>query len=263
MAVLARPGGSISYQVTGSGQPPLLLSHGYGATSAMFRQNLAVAAARNQVVTWDMRGHGSSDYPTDAGSYNSAATLADMAAILAELGLDRVVLGGHSLGGYLSLDFALSQPGRVAGLVLIDTGPGFRNDAARDDWNRRADRTAARLEAQGLAALGSSAELHSGEHRDATGLIHAARQTLTQRDSHVIDGLTSIQAPTLVIVGADDTPFLGAADYLSAKIPRARKVVIPAAGHAPNVSHPELFNAELRSFLDEIAAEESMAAEGA
>ncbi|HKD89706.1 MAG TPA: alpha/beta hydrolase [Streptosporangiaceae bacterium] len=263
MPVLARPGGSISYQVTGSGYPLLLLTHGYGATSAMFSQNLAVAAERNQVVTWDIRGHGSSEYPADADSYSSAAALADMAAILAELGADRAVLGGHSLGGYLSLGFAVSHPDQVAGIVLIDTGPGFRNDAARDDWNRRANRTADRLEAQGLAALGSSAELHSGEHRDATGLIHAARQTLTQRDSHVIDGLTSIQAPALVIVGADDTPFLGAADYMTAKIPRARKVVIPAAGHAPNVSHPALVNAELRSFLDEIAAEESMAPEGA
>jgi pimeloyl-ACP methyl ester carboxylesterase len=262
MPVLARPGGNISYQVTGSGQPPLLLTHGYGASSAMFRPNLAAAAT--QVVTWDIRGHGGSESPADPDNYSADAALADMVAILAELGLDRAVFGGHSLGGYLSLDFALSHPDQVAGLVLIDTGPGFRNDAARDDWNRRADRTAARLEAQGLAALGSSAELRSGEHRDATGLIHAARQTLTQRDSHVIDGLARIQAPTLVIVGADDTPFLAAADYMTAKIPQARKVVIPAAGHAPNVSQPELFNAELRSFLDEIAAPAAIAeAEGA
>jgi pimeloyl-ACP methyl ester carboxylesterase len=256
MPDLARPGGSIRYQVSGSGRPPLLLTHGYGATSAMFGPNLAAASARNQVVTWDIRGHGGSEYPADADCYSPAAALSDMTAILTELGIIRAVLGGHSLGGYLSLDFALARPDLVAGLVLIDTGPGFRNDAARDDWNRRAGKTAARLEVQGLAALGSSAELHSGEHRDASGLIHAARQTLTQRDSHVLDGLPRIEAPTLVIVGADDAPFLAAADYMTAKIPRARKVVIPAAGHAPNVSQPGLFNAELRSFLDEIAAAE-------
>ncbi len=207
-------------------------------------------------MTWDIRGHGGSEYPADPDCYRPAEALADMAAILAELGINRAVLGGHSLGGYLSLDFALAHPDAVAGLVLIDTGPGFRNDAARDDWNRRANKTAARLEEQGVAALGST-ELHSGEHRDASGLIHAARQTLTQYDSHVLDGLPRIEAPTLVIVGADDAPFLAAADYMSNKIPRARKVVIPAAGHAPNVSQPELFNAELRSFLDEVAAEEA------
>ena len=222
----------------------------------MFGPNLAAAGARNQVVTWDIRGHGASEYPADPDRYSPAAALDDMTAILTELGIERAVLGGHSLGGYLSLDLALARPDLVAGLVLIDTGPGFRNDAARDEWNRRANKTAARLEEQGLAALGSSGELHAGEHRDASGLIHAARRTLTQHDSHVLDGLPRIDAPALVIVGADDAPFLAAADYMSAKIARARKVVIPAAGHAPNVSQPELFNAELRGFLDEVAAAE-------
>ncbi|MFZ0045738.1 MAG: alpha/beta hydrolase [Streptosporangiaceae bacterium] len=257
MPDLNRPGGSIRYQVSGSGQPALLLTHGYAATSAMFGQNLAAASARNQVITWDIRGHGGSDYPADPDCYGAAAALGDMAAILDELGLARAVLGGHSLGGYLSLDFTLAHPERVAGLVLIDTGPGYRNDAAREDWNRRAHATAARLETRGLAAMGGSAELHDGEHRDASGLILAARHTLTQRDSHVLDGLPAIGVPVLVIVGAADTPFLGAADYMAAKIPQARKVVIPAAGHAPNVSQPELFNTELRRFLDEVAAAEA------
>ena len=258
MPVLARPGGDISYQVTGSGRVPLLLTHGYGATSAMFRQNLAAASARNRVVTWDIRGHGGSESPADPESYAADAALADMTALLAELGIGRAVLGGHSLGGYLSLDFALRHPDQVAGLVLIGTGPGFRNDAARDDWNRRAHKTAARLEERGLAALGNSSELH-GQHGDVGGLARAARHTLTQRDSHVIDGLASIQVPALVIVGAEDAPFQAAADYMAAKLPLARKVVIQAAGHAPNVDQPEQFNAELRAFLDEVAAAEDAA----
>jgi pimeloyl-ACP methyl ester carboxylesterase len=257
MPVLARPGGNISYSSTGSGSPPLLLTHGYGATSAMFAANAAALTAANQLVTWDILGHGGSDYPADRACYGAAAALADMAAILDELSVDRAVIGGHSLGGYLSLDFALQHPDRVAGLVLIDTGPGFRNDAARDDWNRRAESTATRLEQQGLAAMRGSAELHADEHRDAAGLIMAARYTLTQQDSHVLDGLPRITAPALVIVGADDAPFLGAADYMAGKIPGAREVVIADAGHAPNISQPELFNAELRAFLDQVAALEA------
>jgi pimeloyl-ACP methyl ester carboxylesterase len=256
MPTLTRPAGNIVYHVTGSGQPTLLLTHGYGATSAMFRPNLPAISASNQVVTWDLRGHGGSDYPDDPASYAPAEALADMAALLAELGLDRAVLGGHSLGGYLSLSFAVTFPDRVAGLVLIDTGPGYRNDAARDEWNRRANVTADRLADRGPAAMGSSAELHAGEHRDASGLIQAARHTLTQRDAHVIDGLPLIDAPALVIVGADDKPFLGAADYMAAKLPHARKVVIPDAGHAPNVTQPDLFDAALRSFLAEVTAAE-------
>jgi pimeloyl-ACP methyl ester carboxylesterase len=252
MPVLARPAGEIHYQVTGETGPALLLTHGYGATSAMFAPNAVALAVGHRVVTWDLRGHGRSGYPADPADYSAANALADMAALLTELGADRAVLGGHSLGGYLSLDFALTFPERVSALVLIGTGPGFRNDAARDDWNRRAHRTAARLAERGLAGLGSSAELHSGEHRDATGLVHAATQTLTQRDASVIDGLPRLDVPTLVVVGAEDKPFLGAADYMAVKIPGARKVVIPAAGHAPNVSQPAAFNAEVIRFLADV-----------
>ena len=261
MPVLERPAGNIRYQVTGAAGPALLLTHGYGASSAMFAGNVAALAATHQVVTWDLRGHGGSDYPADPASYSSANALADMAALLAELGLGQAVLGGHSLGGYLSLQFALKFPDRVTGLVLIDTGPGFRNDAARDDWNRGAYKTAERLADRGLAALGGSAELHDGEHRDATGLINAAKYTLTQQDAHVIDGLPQIDVPALIIVGSDDRPFLGAADYMAAKIRHARKVVIPAAGHAPNVSQPEIFDAEVSRFLRELSDPRAPAAE--
>jgi pimeloyl-ACP methyl ester carboxylesterase len=253
MPVLARPGGDISYQVTGTG-PLLLLSHGYGATSAMFAPNVAAAAARHQVVTWDLRGHGASLSPADPACYGAAEAVADMAAVLDEAGAARAVLGGHSLGGYLSLNFALAFPDRVAGLVLIDTGPGYRNDEARAAWNRRANATADRLAESGIAALGDSAELHGGGHADVAGLILAARGTLTQQDAHVIDGLASITAPALVIVGADDQHFLAAADYMAARLPAARKVVIPDAGHSPNIDQPDQFNAVLAAFLAEIAA---------
>jgi pimeloyl-ACP methyl ester carboxylesterase len=256
MPVLARSAGDIHYQVTGEIGPALLLTHGYGATAAMFAGNVTALAAGHRVVTWDLRGHGRSASPADPASYSAANALADMAALLAELGVDRAVLGGHSLGGYLSLDFAVTFPERVTALLLIGTGPGYRNSAARDDWNRRAHGTAARLAERGLAGLGGSAELRSSEHRDANGLMHAATQTLTQRDARVIDGLPSIAVPTLVVVGAEDKPFLGAADYMAAKIPGARKVVIPAAGHAPNVSQPEVFNAEVTRFLGDLVEPE-------
>jgi pimeloyl-ACP methyl ester carboxylesterase len=252
MPVLARPCGDISYHVDGTGRP-VLLSHGYGATSAMFSPNVPALARDNRVVTWDLRGHGASESPADPACYRADSAIADMAALLDELGIDRAVLGGHSLGGYLSLSFALAYPDRVTGLVLIGTGPGFRNDEARDAWNRRAEATAARLEGEGVAALGSGAELHAGGHEDVAGLILAARGTLTQRDAHVINGLAGIDSPALVVVGADDTNFLAAADYMTAKIPSARKVVISGAGHAPNIDKPAEFNEAVSEFLAGIA----------
>jgi pimeloyl-ACP methyl ester carboxylesterase len=72
---------------------------------------------------------------------------------------------------------------------------------------------------------------------------------LTMRDASLIDSLPQIAVPTLVVVGADDTDFLAAADYMAAKIPGARKVVIPAAGHAANLDQPALFNRAMGEFL--------------
>jgi pimeloyl-ACP methyl ester carboxylesterase len=252
MPVLTRPCGDISYQVDGAGRP-LLLSHGYGATSAMFSSNVPALTGDNRVVTWDLRGHGASQSPADLACYRADSAIADMGALLDELGIDRAVLGGHSLGGYLSLSFTLARPERVAGLVLIGTGPGFRNDEARDAWNRRAEATAARLDGEGIAALGTSAELHAGGHQEVDGLIRAARGTLTQHDAHVINGLPGIVVPALVVVGADDTHFLAAADYMTAKMPSARKVVIAGAGHAPNIDKPGEFNQAVTGFLADIA----------
>lgn len=258
MPVLTRPCGNISFNVIRSAQhttsPPLLLSHGFGATSAMFAPNVPLLATHRDVVTWDLRGHGASESPADPECYSAGKALADMEALLDTLDFSRAVLGGHSLGGYLSLAFTLAYPDLVAGLVLIGTGPGFRKDEAREAWNRRAYTTADRLAANGIAALGQSSELHGEAHADVQGLILAAKGTLTQRDAHVMDGLPDIRVPTLVVVGENDTHFLAAADYMAAKIPAARKVVIADAGHAPNVDQPEKFNAEVMAFLSEAAS---------
>jgi pimeloyl-ACP methyl ester carboxylesterase len=75
---------------------------------------------------------------------------------------------------------------------------------------------------------------------------------LTQRDARVIELLPDIKVPSLVVVGADDTPFLAAADYMAAKIPGARKVVIPAAGHVVNIDQPKAFIEAVMEFLDSL-----------
>jgi pimeloyl-ACP methyl ester carboxylesterase len=97
-----------------------------------------------------------------------------------------------------------------------------------------------------------SPERANVSHRDATGLARAARGMLTQRDASVMETLPAIKVPSLVVVGADDTPFLAASDYMAAKIPGAEKVVIPAAGHAANIDQPEVFNEAVLSFLDRL-----------
>jgi pimeloyl-ACP methyl ester carboxylesterase len=242
-----RDGVDIYYEVHGSG-PPLLLSHGYSLTSAMWQGQIEALSGHHQLIVWDMRGHGRSDYPDDPAAYSEALTVADMAALLDEVGASSAVVGGLSLGGYMSLAFYRAHPQRVDALLIIDTGPGFRKDEAREAWNKRAQDTGDRFERDGLGGLESA----SCEHRNASGLARAARGMLTQRDGSVIEVLPDIKVPSLVVVGADDAPFLAASDYMAAKIPGAKKAVIPAAGHVVNIDAPEGFIAAVLPFLESL-----------
>lgn len=249
MTTLTREGVDLHYEVHGQG-PVILLSHGYSATSDMWRGQIEPLARDHTVVVWDMRGHGQSASPDDPALYSEAATVADMAAILDAVGAKRAIVGGLSLGGYMSLAFHRAHPERVAALLIIDTGPGYRNDEAREGWNQTARKTGDRYETEGLALLErGSAERRTARHRSAKGLAHAALGMLTQRDAGVINSLPGIAVPSLVIVGSEDTPYLAASDYMAAKIPGARKVVIEGAGHAANIDRPEAFNAAVMDFL--------------
>jgi pimeloyl-ACP methyl ester carboxylesterase len=247
--MLDRDGVRIHYEIQGKG-PAILLTHGYSSTGQMWEGQIEELSRDHALILWDMRGHGRSDYPEDGNAYSEDATVADMAAILDAAGADRAVIGGLSLGGYMSLAFHRAHPERVRALLIIDTGPGFKKDSSREAWNRTAIATAERFERDGLGPLAeSSAERATSKHRSADGIARAARGMLTQRDARVIESLGDIRVPSLVVVGAEDTPFLIAADYMAAKIPHAAKVVIPAAGHASNIDQPEAFNGAVRDFL--------------
>ena len=238
----------VHHEIAGRG-PAILFTHGFASSSHMYAATAADLSSDHTTITWDIRGHGKSDSPTDPAEYSVASTLADMVEILDAAGAESAVLVGHSLGGYLSLEFVLANPERVAGLVLVDTGPGYRKDEARAAWNEMAERYATDLDERGLDGMPPSAELDAGVHRSAEGLALAARGVLRQRDGHVLAALPSIAVPTLVIVGERDQPFLGGSRYMAAKIPDAELVVIESAGHAPPVTHPDEFNAVLRTFL--------------
>jgi pimeloyl-ACP methyl ester carboxylesterase len=249
MPRINRDGVGIYYEVHGDG-PPLLLTHGYSSTSAMWHGQVDALAKEHKLILWDMRGHGQSDYPDDPKAYSEVLTVGDMAAILDAVGAKRAIIGGLSLGGYMSLAFYRAHPQVARALLIIDTGPGFKKDDAREAWNARALATADKLDHEGLDMLKSATrERATASHRNARGLALAARGMLTQRDARVIELLPDIKVPSLVVVGADDAPFLAASDYMAAKIPGAQKVVIPAAGHAVNIDQPKAFIDAVTPFL--------------
>ena len=251
MPTLDRDGVKIHYEVHGDG-PALLLTHGFSSTGQMWAGQVEPFSKHFKVITWDMRGHGATDYPADPAAYSEEATVADMAALLDAVGAKTAIIGGLSLGGYMSLAFHRAHPERTRALLIIDTGPGYKNDEARAGWNANAAKTADRFDRDGLGRLATgSVETRTVRHRDATGLAHAARGMLAQRDARVIESLPRIAVPSLVVVGADDAPFIAASGYMAAKIPGATLVTIPDAGHAANIDQPEAFNAAVLGFLDE------------
>ena len=228
MALLDRDGVKLYYEAHGRG-PTVLLSHGYSATTEMWTGQIEpLIGAGFQVVTWDMRGHGQSDAPDDESLYSEALTVDDMAALLDAVDAQQAVIGGLSLGGYMSLAFNIAHPVRVRALMLFDTGPGFRKDEAREQWNDMAEKTATTM---------------------SPGLARAARGMLKQRDARIIDSLASIAVPTLVLVGENDVRYHAGTDYMATKIPNAQKVVIAGAGHAANIDKPAEFNAAVLGFL--------------
>ena len=181
---------------------------------------------------WDLREHGRSEQPDDPSRYTPELALEDMDALLALVGAETAVIGGQSLGGYLSLAYHRTRPARVRSLLLVDTGPDFKKDAPREAWNDRARARGGKL-------------LASGE----VGHGRAAQGLLTQSSADVINSLPDITVPTLVVVGERDKPFLAASDYMTKKIPGATKVVIADAGHDANVDSPEAFNRAAVAFL--------------
>jgi pimeloyl-ACP methyl ester carboxylesterase len=244
----------IDYEDTGRGRA-VLMSHGYSATRRMWAGQHRALGDRYRLISWDMRGHGQTDGPDDPAQYSLDATVADMKALLDHLGVRRAVIGGLSLGGYVSLAFYVAHPALVDALVICDSGPGYRNAEARETWNERARMRAAEFEAGGLEALGTrsrEAREAKAHHRSAQGLAHAARGMLAQKDARVIDALPSIRVPTLVIVGDRDEPFVAPCEYMAKKIPGARLAVIADAGHSSNLDQPDAFNRVFVEFLDSL-----------
>ena len=225
--------------------PTILLTHGFGMTSEMWRPQIGVLSEQHRIVTWDLPGHGRTRAPADPSAYSQPSALAHMAVLLATEDNGPAILCGHSLGGFLSLAFHAARPDQVAALILVASGPGYRDNAGRADLKAFGDRLAHKIEAKGRLNVAPGL----GQPGPPEGLALAARELLPHTDATVIDSLSSIRVPTLIVTGAQDRHFLGAAFYMADNIPGAITAIIENAGHLPNLEQPAAVNRHLKDFL--------------
>jgi pimeloyl-ACP methyl ester carboxylesterase len=149
--VIASDGVRLYAEAHGEGEP-LILSPGYCQTHENFRPQVApFVAAGYRVVLWDYRGHGLSEAPEPDAAYTMKQVVDDLSRVLewAAPGAPPIV-GGLSFGGLASQHFALTHPGRAQALLLIASGPGFKNPKAQAGWESQMGRIADRLEAVGF-----------------------------------------------------------------------------------------------------------------
>jgi pimeloyl-ACP methyl ester carboxylesterase len=246
LAQLRRNGSGIHHEAHGFGAP-ILLTHGFGATSRMWDEQIEELTDGYRLILWDLPGHGESETPRRTPTEDSLVK--DMLAILNAAAADRAVLAGLGFGGLMALRFWRAFPERVRGLVLIGTMPGLRSGVAREIWNGQVSELAAALEHDGLDALEGGAEVDPRSHTSPLGLASAARAMLTQRDEGALPWLAEIDVPVLIIVGSEDRPNLSAAHFMARTIPRAREMVIPRANHAANINKSVAVNAAIRDFI--------------
>ncbi len=180
--------------------------HGFADDSSIWAHTVTALASDYACTTIDLPGHGRSPAPTHPEAYQREALLASIDAVLADM--EPAIWVGHSLGGYLGLAHAITRPGVLRGLVLVATGPGFRDTAAMANWNDRVHDSAANLD---IPQVALTASLHT--------------------DSMVIDRLADVTIPVGLLVGSRDKAFLGANDYMETKLPKVRRLTVENGRH--------------------------------
>jgi 3-oxoadipate enol-lactonase len=264
-AVKAELGGAaVAYDARGEGRAVLLL-HAFPLGLSMWAAQAEALSSAHRVVRFDARGFGGS--PPGDGPLTMERIADDAAALLDQLGIERVVVAGCSMGGYAAFAFVRRHPERLGGLVLQDTRAGADTEAAKA--NRHA--LARRILTEGApAAVEALLPKLLGEttHRDrpetvarvrdwilATsprGIANALHGLAAREDSRAT--LAAIRVPTLVLVGEEDvlTP-PSEAEAIARAVPGARLVAVPKAGHLANLENPARLNAALVAFLDALA----------
>jgi len=252
----------IAYDDDGGGSLPVVLLHGFPFNRSMWREQSAALAGDYRVITPDLRGHGETTVTDEPATMEEMAD--DLASLLDELNINRAIVGGLSMGGYVTLAFCRKYPERVSGVVLADTRATPDNEEGR----RTREETARRALAEGMGPIADAMTPKllapaTLERRPETvarvremilgteprGAAAALRGMALRRDQ--TDLLPRLQVPALVIVGGEDslTP-PSDAEAMHGLMTDSRLVTLEGAGHASNLERADEFGRALREFLD-------------
>lgn len=247
MPVLSVNGIDLAYRDAGNG-PPLVCVHGFADTSALWEPQMAALGGRYRFVAPDLRGHGQTSAPEDPRDYVIAHVLDDLLALSNHLGLKTIVLAGHSLGGYICLEFYRRHPERVAGLILLAAGIGYRNPAMMDRYNRSRRALGAKLLARARACeeRGEPA-IEPTTGSPLVGLANASSRLM--QNPAALDLLPRITVPVLALVGENDPEYHAGTEVVRRRVPNVSAARISDAGHRLNDDQPDAVTAYFAKFL--------------
>jgi pimeloyl-ACP methyl ester carboxylesterase len=250
------------YEVSGAGSPVVLIHEGIG-DSRMFTPQVAALSARHQVVRYDLHGYGRSGKPQTPYTNHEALN-----ALLQHLDIKKTAILGMSMGGNIALDYTLTYPEKVSGLILI--GAGLDGVPSDPETQAFIQPMIDAYDAEDVPRI-IEETLHvwiDGPNRTAEEIDPAVRDlmrtlltTMIERERELgveasqleplaVERLNEINVPTLVIIGDGDVhEIVRTADLLAQSIAGARKVVIPNVAHVPNLERPEEINQLALDFL--------------
>jgi proline iminopeptidase len=257
----------LHYEIDGDGPACLVLHGGLGHDHVLYRRTLAPLAEDFRLIYLDHRGNGRS-VPADLDTITMEQLADDAVALVDGLGIDRFVVLGHSYGGFVAQELALRHPGRVDGLILVDTTPGQLGSTESPDDEQGPPPPPEMLEA--MSVLPASDEeygarvesllpfyLHRRDPSDVVPLMEGSvhrlgpmlRGFMVLSSWSSVDRLHEITAPTLLIVGRYDYFTSFPQSYrIARRIPGAEVVVLEESGHFSWLDEPEAFFAAVRAW---------------
>lgn len=255
------------YEDSGQG-PAIIVLHGYTGSHKDWAAQIPVLAEHYRVVSMDHRGHGKSEAPSSASDYSVKIMAEDARGLLRHLGIDRSCIMGHSMGGFMALELVLAYPEMVSALVLVDTSsgeferaPGYAELRAQLDELARTQGMEAAFEHN---AANNPMTMEHFERHPERREISKQKMLETSVDGYVYVAdsfsrweslthrLAEIEAPTLIVVGDEDAPFIKPSRVMKESIANSKLAFISGSGHSPHEEVPVAFNDVLLSFLDEI-----------